>query len=105
MTLNLNDQKGLEAFRRLVEKADVVGREFPPGRQGPARHRLRQPAPDQPAHRLWQYLRIWPGWPQPQAARLRSFRAGHGRPDVDYMRVGIPAADLTETSLLRARAR
>src|SRR3981189_1049665 len=30
MTLNLKDQKGLEVFRRLVEKADVVVENFRP---------------------------------------------------------------------------
>ena len=40
MTLNLKDPKGLEVFKRLVEQGRRRGREFPPRREGQARHRL-----------------------------------------------------------------
>ena len=39
-----------------------------------------------PRHRLWQHLRLRPGWPLSQAPGLRSDRAGHGRADVDHRR-------------------
>ena len=40
LTLNLKEADGLAIFMRLVKAADVVGREFPAGRQGTPRHRL-----------------------------------------------------------------
>jgi crotonobetainyl-CoA:carnitine CoA-transferase CaiB-like acyl-CoA transferase len=40
ITLNLKDPRGLEVFKRLASKADVVGRELPARRQGQALRRL-----------------------------------------------------------------
>ena len=86
MTLNLKDPKGLEVFKRLAEKADVVVENFRPdvkAKLGIDYESLRK---INPAHRLWQHLRLRPGRPLSQAAGLRSDRAGHGRADVDHRR-------------------
>src|SRR3981189_3475345 len=83
MTLNLKDPKGLEVFRRLAEKADVVVENFRPDVKTKLGIRLRERAEDQSAHRLRQHLRVRAGWPLSQASRLRSDRAGQGRADVD----------------------
>ena len=60
------------------------GREFPPRREGPPRHRLRDAAQDQQAHRPRQHLRLRPGRALSRPAGLRPDRAGHGRADVDH---------------------
>ena len=88
MTLNLKDPKGVEVFRRLVEKADVVVENFRPDVKARLGIDYETLAQDQSAPRLWQHLRLRPGRPLSQASRLRSDRAGHGRADVDHRRAG-----------------
>ena len=58
------------------------GRELPPGREIPPRHRLRDAGGGQPAPGLCQHLRLRPDRPAGRAPRLRPDRAGHGRADV-----------------------
>src|SRR6266496_2302889 len=70
MTLNLKDPKGLEVFRRLVEKADVVVENFRPDVKG-------RPGFDQIAQGMGGLMSIT------------------GAPGEGPMRVGIPVADLT----------
>ena len=67
------------------------GGELPPRREAPARHRLREPAPDQPAADLRQHLRLRAGRAVSRSARRRSDRAGHGRPHVDHRHSGTGA--------------
>ena len=84
MTLNLKSQRRRgdpEADGRARRRA---GRELPPRRQGPARHRLRDAVGGQPAAGLRQHLRLRRRRPVPPAPGLRPDRAGHGRADVDH---------------------
>jgi crotonobetainyl-CoA:carnitine CoA-transferase CaiB-like acyl-CoA transferase len=102
MTLNLKDQKGLEVFRRLVEKADVVVENFRPdvkARLGIDYDSLRQINPrivygsisgfgqDGPYHKR-------PGFDQ-IAQGMGGLMSITGAPGEGPMRVGIPVADLT----------
>ena len=86
MTLNLKDPRGLETFKRLVKKADVVVENFRPDVKAKLGIDYESVRKINPAHRLWQHFRLRPGWPLSQASRLRSDRAGHGRADVDHRR-------------------
>src|SRR5712664_1087147 len=102
MTLNLKDQKGLELFRRLMEKADVVVENFRPDvkdRLGIDYDSLRQINPrivygsisgfgqDGPYHKR-------PGFDQ-IAQGMGGLMSITGAPGEGPMRVGIPVADLT----------
>src|SRR5260370_20458827 len=102
MSLNLKDQKGLEVFRRLVEKADVVVENFRPdvkARLGIDYDSLRQINPrivygsisgfgqDGPYHKR-------PGFDQ-IAQGMGGLMSVTGAPGEGPMRVGIPVADLT----------
>ena len=80
MTLDLKSPQGLAAFKRMVEKADVVVENYPPRREGPARHRLREPEEDQQAHRPRQHFRLRPGraLSRPARASTRSRKAWAG---------------------------
>src|SRR5450631_226765 len=102
MTLNLKDKKGLEVFRRLVEKADVVVENFRPdvkARLGIDYESLRAINPrivygsisgfgqDGPYHKR-------PGFDQ-IAQGMGGLMSITGAPGDGPMRVGIPVADLT----------
>ena len=102
MTLNLKDPKGLEVFRRLVEKADVVVENFRPdvkARLGIDYEALRKINPrivygsisgfgqDGPYHKR-------PGFDQ-IAQGMGGLMSITGAPGEGPMRVGIPVADLT----------
>src|SRR5450631_1452066 len=102
MTLNLKDKKGLEVFRRLVEKADVVVENFRPdvkARLGIDYESLRAINPrivygsisgfgqDGPYHKR-------PGFDQ-IAQGMGGLMSITGAPGEGPMRVGIPVADLT----------
>src|SRR5450432_2097457 len=102
MTLNLKDKKGLEVFRRLVEKADVVVEKFRPdvkARLGIDYESLRAINPrivygsisgfgqDGPYHKR-------PGFDQ-IAQGMGGLMSITGAPGEGPMRVGIPVADLT----------
>src|SRR5713226_488814 len=102
MTLNLKDPKGLEVFRRLVEKADVVVENFRPdvkARLGIDYESLRVINPrlvygsisgfgqDGPYHKR-------PGFDQ-IAQGMGGLMSITGAPGEGPMRVGIPVADLT----------
>ena len=64
------------------------GRELPPRREGPPRHRLRAAEEDQQTHRARQHFRLRPGRALSRPARLRPDRARHGRADVDHRLAG-----------------
>ncbi len=49
ITLDLKAPHGVEILRRLAARVGRAGGELPPGREGPAGHRLRGDARDQPA--------------------------------------------------------
>ena len=102
MTLNLKDPRGLEVFRRLVEKADVVVENFRPDvktRLGIDYESLRKINPrivygsisgfgqDGPYHKR-------PGFDQ-IAQGMGGLMSITGAPGEGPMRVGIPVADLT----------
>jgi crotonobetainyl-CoA:carnitine CoA-transferase CaiB-like acyl-CoA transferase len=102
MTLNLKDTKGLEVFRRLAEKADVVVENFRPdvkARLGIDYESLRKINPrivygsisgfgqDGPYHKR-------PGFDQ-IAQGMGGLMSITGAPGQGPMRVGIPVADLT----------
>ncbi|MBS0528781.1 MAG: CoA transferase [Proteobacteria bacterium] len=102
MTLNLKDPKGVEVFKRLVEKADVVIENFRPdvkARLGIDYDSLRKINPrivygsisgfgqDGPYHKR-------PGFDQ-IAQGMGGLMSITGAPDEGPMRVGIPVADLT----------
>jgi crotonobetainyl-CoA:carnitine CoA-transferase CaiB-like acyl-CoA transferase len=102
MTLNLKDPKGLEVFRRLVAKADVVVENFRPdvkARLGIDYESLRRINPglvygsisgfgqDGPYHKR-------PGFDQ-IAQGMGGLMSITGAPGEGPMRVGIPVADLT----------
>src|SRR5260370_5219442 len=102
MTLNLKDKKGLEVFRRLVEKVDVVVENFRPdvkARLGIDYESLRAINPrivygsisgfgqDGPYHKR-------PGFDQ-IAQGMGGLMSITGAPGEGPMRVGIPVADLT----------
>src|SRR3978361_285268 len=102
MTLNLKDPKGLEVFRRLAEKADVVVENFRPdvkARLGIDYESLRKINPkivygsisgfgqDGPYHKR-------PGFDQ-IAQGMGGLMSITGAPGEGPMRVGIPVADLT----------
>jgi crotonobetainyl-CoA:carnitine CoA-transferase CaiB-like acyl-CoA transferase len=101
MTLNLKDPKGLEVFRRLAENANVVVENFRPDvktKLGIDYESVR----NQSAHRLWQHLRVRPGWPYHKRPGFDQIAQGMGglmsitgAPGQGPMRVGIPVADLT----------
>ena len=103
MTLDLKSPQGIAAFKRMVEKADVVVENFRPDvkdRLGIDYESLRK---INKRIVLASISGFGQDGPYRQAARLRPDRAGHGRADVDHrrcpaqgpMRVGIPVADLT----------
>jgi crotonobetainyl-CoA:carnitine CoA-transferase CaiB-like acyl-CoA transferase len=104
IALNLKDPKGLEVFRRLAERADVVVENFRPDVKARLGIDYEKPAQDQPAHRLWQHFRGRAGWPLSQASGLRSDRSGHGRVDVDHWRPR-PGTDAGQHSRRRPRSR
>src|SRR6201995_3176445 len=102
MTLNLKDPKGLEVFRRLVEKADVVVENFRPdvkAKLGIDYESVRKINPrivygsisgfgqDGPYHKR-------PGFDQ-IAQGMGGLMSITGAPGEGPMRVGIPVADLT----------
>jgi crotonobetainyl-CoA:carnitine CoA-transferase CaiB-like acyl-CoA transferase len=102
MTLNLKDPKGVEVFKRLVEKADVVIENFRPdvkARLGIDYNSLRKINPrivygsisgfgqDGPYHKR-------PGFDQ-IAQGMGGLMSITGAPGEGPMRVGIPVADLT----------
>ncbi|MCX7319497.1 MAG: CoA transferase, partial [Hyphomicrobiales bacterium] len=102
MTLNLKDPRGLEVFRRLIAKADVVVENFRPdvkGRLGIDYESLRAINPglvygsisgfgqDGPYHKR-------PGFDQ-IAQGMGGLMSITGAPGEGPMRVGIPVADLT----------
>ena len=79
ITLNLKTDEGREILLRLAEKADVVVENMRPGvtkRLG-VDFEIGQEA--QPAHRLWQHLRLRPVRSLQLAAIDRPDRAGHVR--------------------------
>ena len=82
-------RRGLQAHG---QEGRCRGREFPPRREEAARHRLQDARADQSAAGLCQHFRLRPGRAVRRPARLRSDRAGHGRPDVDH-RPARPGAD------------
>jgi formyl-CoA transferase len=114
MTLNLKDPRGLAAFKRLVEKADVVVENFRPdvkARLGIVYESLKAINPgivygsisgfgqDGPYHKR-------PGFDQ-IAQGMGGLMSITGAPGEGPMRVGIPVADLTAglfcaTGILRA---
>ena len=102
MTLNLKDPKGLEAFRRIVEKADVIVENFRPdvktklGIDYPSVRKINPRVvygsisgfgQDGPYHRR-------PGFDQ-IAQGMGGLMSITGAPGEGPMRVGIPVADLT----------
>src|SRR5256885_6032912 len=102
MTLNLKDPKGLEVFRRLAEKADVVVENFRPDvktKLGIDYESVRKINPrivygsisgfgqDGPYHKR-------PGFDQ-IAQGMGGLMSITGAPGAGPMRVGIPVADLT----------
>ena len=102
ITLDLKSPEGLAAFQRLVAEGRCGGREFPPRREGPARHRLRRPAQGQQAHRLASIsgfgqdgpYRDRPGFDQ-IAQGMGGLMSITGLPGQGPVRVGIPIADLS----------
>src|SRR6266581_976837 len=90
MTLNLKDPKGLEVFRRLVEKADVVVENFRPdvkGRLGVDYESLRRINPRIVYGSISGFDQIAQG--------MGGLMSITGAPGGGPMRVGIPVADLT----------
>src|SRR5712664_1957991 len=107
MTLNLKDPKGVEVFRRLAEKADVVVENFRPdvkARLGIDYESVRNINPrivygsisgfgqDGPYHKR-------PGFDQ-IAQGMGGLMSITGAPGEGPMRVGIPVCDLTAGNLL-----
>ena len=88
MTLDLKSPQGHAALHAHGREGRRGGGEFPPRREGPARHRLRGAAQGQQAHRPRQHLRLRPGRALSRPAGLRPDRAGHGRADVDHRTAG-----------------
>ena len=60
IVLDLKSPQGVEAARRLVATADVVGREFPSRRHAALWPRLSGNERDQARHRLLRDLGLWP---------------------------------------------
>ncbi len=88
MTLDLKSPQGLAAFKRLVEKADVVVENFRPDVKDRLGIDYESSAQDQQAHHPRQHFRFRPGRALRQAARLRPDRARHGRADVGHRPAG-----------------
>ena len=78
-------------FKRLAQDADIVVENYRPDVEAPARHRLREPAADQPAADLRQHLRLRPERAVSRPARRGPDRPGHGRADVDHRHPGAGA--------------
>ena len=102
ITLDLKSEDGRAAFLRLVETGRCRGREFPPGREEPARHRLRDLRGGQSAHRLCQHLRLTgrtapiatrPGFDQ-IAQGMGGLMSVTGLPGQGPVRAGTAVADL-----------
>jgi hypothetical protein len=91
ITLNLKEPEGLDLFKRLVAKADVVVENYPPGRQVPSRDRLCVSQSGQPWPGVREYLWFWRGRSVSAAPWLRPDCAGHGGADVDYGPLGTGA--------------
>ncbi len=86
MTLNLKEAgrpRGVPAHGRDRRRR---GRELPPRREGPARHRLRGAERGQPAHHPGVDLGLRPDRAVQDPRRLRPDRAGHGRADGRHRR-------------------
>ena len=86
MTLNLKDPKGLEVFKRLAEKADVVVENFRPdvkAKLGIDYESLRKINPRIVYGSISGFGQDGPYHKRPG---LRSDRARHGRADVDHRR-------------------
>ena len=79
ITLNLKSPEGVAILKKLVAERGRAGRELPPGREGPPRHRLRRDGGGESAPHLRQHLGLRRGRPVPHAPGLRPDRAGHGR--------------------------
>ena len=77
--------RGLQAHGRESRRG---GREFPPRREGPARHRLRVAEARSTSASSRQHLRLRPGRALSRPPGLRPDRAGHGRADVDHRPAG-----------------
>ena len=91
ITLDLKSPQGLAAFKRMVEKADVVVENYRPDvkdRLGIDYESLQE---DQQAHRPRQHFRLRPGRALSRPPRLRPDRARHGRADVDHRPAGAGA--------------
>ena len=86
MSLNLKNPEGLEVFRRLVEKADVVVENFRPDVKAKLGIDYESVRKINPRIVYGSHFRLRPGWPLSQAPGLRSDRARHGRADVDHRR-------------------
>ncbi len=84
ITLDLKKPKAIEVVKRLAAKADVVMREFPAGRDGQARHRLRDAEGDQSPADLLRRLGLRPGRARPRDRGVRRHDPGDVRPDVDH---------------------
>ena len=84
MTLNLKTQGRAGDLFQARPARRRHRRELQIRRKAPARHRLRGGEKDQPAHCIWQHLRLRPGRTLCRPPRRRPDRAGHGRADVDH---------------------
>ena len=60
LTLDLQKPEAIEIVKQLAAQADVVMENFPPRRDGQARHRLRVTFGDQSAADLLRHFRLWP---------------------------------------------
>src|SRR5712672_1842542 len=102
MTLNLKDKKGLEVFRRLVEKADVVVENFRPdvkARLGIDYESLRAINPRLVYGSISGFGQDGPYRDRPGFDQIAQGMGGlmsiTGLPGQGPVRVGIPVADLT----------
>ncbi|WP_267020808.1 CoA transferase [Tistrella mobilis] len=64
VTLDLKHPDDKARLFEMLAEADVIGRGLPPRRRHPSRHRLRNGAGDQPAHRLLRDLGLRPDRPR-----------------------------------------
>ena len=86
ITLNLKSPQGARGVQAPGREGRRRGRELPPRREGPPRHRLRGAARRSTSASSRQHLRLRPGRALSRPAGLRPDRAGHGRADVDHRR-------------------
>src|SRR5437762_5652328 len=107
MTLNLKDSKGLDVFKRLVEKADVVVENFRPdvkGKLGIDYESLRKVNPRIVYGSISGFGQDGPYYKRPGFDQIAQGMGGlmsiTGAPGQGPMRVGVPINDLVAGTLL-----